>query len=718
MDLIAMMRFRTVAQLGWIFFIGSAWSDDLIVADFEGDDFAGWELTGEAFGMGPATGAVGGQMVVDGYRGRGFVNGYHGGDDAVGRLVSPPFKIERTYLNFLIGGGGFAGETCVNLLLNGKVVRTATGSNTNPGGSERLAWETWDLTDLSGRSVVIEIVDSRKGTWGHVNVDHIVQSDVPAVLSIKREFPVGQRYLIWPVSFDTREKQRFFLTLDGEDRPLTFSDIALSNNPDFWVFTDLANYQGRTLTVTGRIPGELERAWKQVKLDETFFGKDLIYSEPLRPKYHFTSRRGWINDPNGLVWKDGIWHLFYQHNPYNHGWDNMHWGHATSEDLFHWEEHAPALFPNDEGYMYSGSGIVVRKDRTKLPLNSEEALVLAYTAEGTRSYVQGQKTVQSLAWSDNGGQTFKKFERNPVVPHLRAENRDPKIFWHSPSNHWVMALYYDANDYGIHVSPDLVKWAKASDYQIPGAGECPDLFELALDGDESDRRWVAWSANGIYLIGDFDGRKFTPTAEPQRHYFGNAYAGQTYDNAPDGRRVHLGWLRDSGPGLRGAPFNQQMTLPMDFSLRTVNGEPRLWIEPAEEVVGLRGETREWQDLAITSADPDPLHYFESEQFEIEAVIDLSSSASELGFRIFGAELAVWNRSDGSFTGIEIPVTPVDDKLRIRVFVDTVSLEVFVNGIYSGRYIRQTPGLRPARIVAEGGEVKFDSLRIHSLRSVW
>ena len=706
-------------QLLLAFSVGTACaSEDLTVADFEGPDFGNWKATGEAFGHAPATGSIGAQMRVEGFAGKGFINSFHDSDETTGTLVSPPFTVERKFLNFLIGGGRFEGETCINLRSLGKVVRTATGPNQKPGGSERLDWETWDVSDLMGKTVSLEIIDSRKGTWGHLNVDQIDQSDTPRMMEIRQQIVVNQRYLIWPVSLDTKLKKRFFMTLDGEEKPFTYYDICLTDNPDFWVFTDLANFQGRKITISGKLPGTLQEAWKKVILSSTYPGETEIYHEPLRPQYHFTSRRGWLNDPNGLVWKDGGWHLFYQHNPYNHGWDNMTWGHAISPDLFHWKELPPALFPDAEGYMYSGSAVVAPKGKAGFPVKGENALVLAYTANGRLSYVPGLECVQSIASSDDSGKTFHKFAKNPIIPHFRAENRDPKVQWHEATRRWILNLYYDANDYAIYTSPDLVKWEKTCDYQIPGEGECPDMFELPVDGDPKNTRWVVWGANGKYMLGSFDGRKFTSESGPHRNYFGSAYAGQTYSNAPAGRRVHIGWMRDGGPGLQGAPFNLQMTLPMDFTLRNSGGAPRLWAEPSNEVIKLRESTKEWENLVIGPDDVDPLADFGGGQFEIEAVIDANSKASEMGFKIFDHELAVWKKEDQSFTGTEGRQPPVDGKLRIRVFVDTVSMEVFINGTYTSRYLRQTPGTKPVKIIASGGSVHFESLKIHTLRSVW
>ncbi|MBK1882806.1 glycoside hydrolase family 32 protein [Luteolibacter pohnpeiensis] len=694
-------------------------AEDLVVADFENDTFGDWKATGDAFGKGPASGALDGQMKVDGFEGKSFASSFHGRDGSTGKLKSKPFKIERSNLNFLIGGGGFPEKTCINLISKGKVVRTATGPNQKPGGSERLAWETWDVSEFKGEMVTLEIVDAQTGTWGHISIDQITQSDSPAVVAIDQQFKINQRYLIWPVTRDTSHRLRFFGTLDGATDPLFYSDIYLTDKPDFWVFTDLENYQGRTITIRGKIPGNLQDAWKLVKISASYPGESELYSEPLRPQYHFTSRRGWLNDPNGLVYQDGTWHLFYQHNPYNHGWDNMHWGHATSTDLFHWHEHADALFPDAEGYMYSGSATIAPKSTTSLPLQGSEGIVLAYTANGNLSYEADRLPVQSVAFSNDHGKTFTKYAGNPVVAHDRAENRDPKIAWYAPDHHWIMNLYYDANDYGIYTSPDLVKWTKTDEYQIPGEAECPDMFELPVDGNPKDTRWIVWGANGKYMIGKFDGKKFKAESGPHRHYFGSAYAGQSYDNAPDGRRVHIGWMRDGGPGLDGAPFNLQMTLPMDFSLRTdAAGELRLWAEPSKEVEKLRSETKSWDNLNWSAGEADPFADFKGGQFEIDAVIDADSPAAAIGLNLFGQNTVVWKKADQSFTGAEGPQPPVDGKIRLQVFVDTVSLEVFVNGTYTSRYIRQNPEAPAIRVVAEGGAAHFDSLKIHRIQSVW
>jgi len=692
-----------------------ALAEDVSIAEFEGTGFPGWEVEGEAFGTAPARGTLPSQMEVSGFEGRGYASSYHGGDDATGVLRSPAFRVERRYLNFLIGGGGHAGETCINLVAaDGRVLRSATGPNTRPGGSEALAWETWDLSELRDRELRLEVVDRRKGGWGHVTVDAIRLGDVPAVVDVERTWTVDERYLIWPVVRDESKRHRFLFRTG--DEWLSYANIALSAEPDFWVFTDLAGHQGETLTVSGRIPGGLASAWESVELSPGYPGEEEVYEEARRPRYHFTSRRGWLNDPNGLVHHDGTWHLCYQHNPYNIFWDNMTWGHATSSDLFHWKEGPPALVPDRQGVMYSGSGFVVPRQRTRLPIEGESRIVVAYTAWGELSPEPGHLATQGIAYSPDGGRSFTKFGGNPVVDHLVGGNRDPKIFWHEPTERWVMALYHDRDEYGIHVSPDLVSWEQASTYRIPGDSECPDLFPLAVDGDPGRSKWLAWGANGVYLLGDFDGRSFTPTGGPQRHYWGNVYAGQSYDNAPDGRRVHIGWMRGDIAAFEGAPFSLQMSLPMDFSLRTVDGKVRLWIEPSPEVEGIREESSDLGGFDFEAGDEDPLAGVDGEAFELEAEVDLGGTgARRFGFRVFGEEF-VWDRESSTFTGAEgVQVAP-DGKVRLRIFSDIGSVECFVNGTYVARYV-DSKG-KPLAIEAEGGDVRFDVLKVHRLGSVW
>ena len=232
----------------------------MVVADFEGDTYGGWTAEGEAFGNGPARGTLPGQMAVSGFLGRGLVNSFVKGDGSTGTLTSPPFPIERPYLNFLIGGGRHPGSTCLDLMVDGKVVRTATGPNDRPGGTERLDWSSWDVQDLMGQTAVLRIVDHETGGWGHINVDQIVQSDRrQGVEPARREIVASSRYLHLPVRQDapTRAATRL-VRAGGLSASSTSSSPTASPNSE--VFLDLQPFQGQTLGSGDRVAGGVEGA--------------------------------------------------------------------------------------------------------------------------------------------------------------------------------------------------------------------------------------------------------------------------------------------------------------------------------------------------------------------------------------------------------------------------------------------------------------------------
>ncbi|MBS1706440.1 MAG: glycoside hydrolase family 32 protein [Armatimonadetes bacterium] len=308
-----------------------------------------------------------------------------------------------------------------------------------------------------------------------------------------------------------------------------------------------------------------------------------ISPEELRPKLHFTAPSGWLNDPNGLVYKDGIYHLFYQHNPFGTQWGNMTWGHATSRDLFHWEHHPNALEPDRLGTIFSGSAVI---DSFNSGGFGKDAMVLVYTAAGgTSDLSKDRRFTQCLAHSSEG-KTFAKLDLNPIVTHIEAENRDPKVFWHAPTKRWMMVLYLNEDRFAILGSDDLKTWRRLSELRLPGSSECPDLFQLPLDGDKNKMMWVFWAAGGDYQVGQFDGVTFTPSSAVRHSAFGNTgYAAQTYSNAPKGRTIQIAWYR--GAEFPNCPWNQELGLPNELSLRTTAEGPTLCFWPVAEVNKLR-----------------------------------------------------------------------------------------------------------------------------------
>ncbi len=273
---------------------------------------------------------------------------------------------------------------------------------------------------------------------------------------------------------------------------------------------------------------------------------DALYDETYRPQFHFTARANWLNDPNGLVYDQGEYHLFFQHNPTGIEWGNMTWGHATSRDLVHWEQLPNAIEPDPLGTIFSGSAVVDRHNSAGFQVGSRPPLVAIYTAAGdTSPESKGQPFTQCLAYSNDRGRTWTKYDGNPVLNHIVGGNRDPKVIWHAPTQRWIMALYLDGNEFGLFSSPDLKHWEPIQTLALPDCSECPDFFPLPVDGDKNHIKWVFTAANGHYLIGSFDGAKFTQEGGPfAADYGANYYAVQTYSDLPesDGRRIQVAWM--------------------------------------------------------------------------------------------------------------------------------------------------------------------------------
>lgn len=694
-------------------------AQDLIVADFEGADYGAWRVTGTAFGPGPAQGKWPNQMPVDGFQGSGLVNSFRGGDGETGRLTSPGFKIERRYLQFLIGGGGWEGKTCMNLLLGGKVVRTATGPNTASGGSERLEPAQWDVAEFLGKTVSLEIVDDATSTWGHINVDQIVQSDqridVPILqANVTCDVAVTKPYLNFPVKNGALMK-RVTLAVGGKE--LHGFDIELADGPpDWWAFFDATSLHGKTVTVKVNKLTDASTGLSAIDQTTEIKAAQDLYREPLRPQFHFTSRRGWLNDPNGLVYYGGEYHLFYQHNPYGRNWGNMHWGHAVSKDLVHWQELPIALYPDEHGTMFSGSAVVDWNNTAGFQAGKEPALVAMFTAAG-KPFTQG------LAYSNDRGRTWTKYENNPVMGHMVAENRDPKLVWYAPENKWVMSLYLDHNDFAIFSSTNLKHWDQLSDFKLPDDSECPNFFPLPLAGNTNDQRWIFFGANGVYSVGKFDGKKFTPEAPPQRLQSGNCwYASQVFSDIParDGRCILIPWGRLPDDTIfHGMKFNQMMGLPVELMLRSTGSDgPTLEVNPVRELTALRRHTQTIRPQPLTEANL--LAGIKGDLVEIEAVLKVENTG-EIVFDLRGVPLVYRVGSQKlSCLGRQVTLKPKDGKIALRIFVDRGAVDIFgaAGRLYMPMAAKMSPENQTLKLACKNGTATVESLQIHELQSAW
>jgi fructan beta-fructosidase len=464
-------------------------------------------------------------------------------------------------------------------------------------------------------------------------------------------------------------------------------------------------------------------------------GEDHAYDEPLRPQFHFSSRRNWLNDPNGMVFDGEKYHLFFQHNPLAPVWGNMTWGHATSPDMIRWTQHDHALLPyqidRQAGTIFSGTAVVDHNNSLGVQQGEQKTLCAFFTFAGR------PKFYQALAYSTDAGVTWTYWnDGRPVVENqgLDAGERDPKVFWHEPSSRWVMVLWVQENPGKIRffTSKDLMNWEHASDLDRDWAFECMDLVFLPVDGDPDELKAVIYDASFDYEVGSFDGREFRTESGPRVAGGGNFYAAQSFNDMPDGRVVQIGWMR-GGPNAAekyGLPFNQQMSFPYELTLRTVGSEPTLCVEPIAEIASLVDSALVMHDVPL----PDDVNLLANQEpFDL---VDLEiefqpGTAQRLLFQLAGARLeydAATNRLlqrgvDEQGQPREVVVfdalQPREGVVKLRLLIDRLSVESFAfdGERFYAAYFAPDQGAAPS-ITAVGGEARVKQLELRRLRSAW
>ncbi|MFD1956629.1 glycoside hydrolase family 32 protein [Paenibacillus thailandensis] len=443
-----------------------------------------------------------------------------------------------------------------------------------------------------------------------------------------------------------------------------------------------------------------------------------LAKQNFRGAYHFSPRVHWMNDPNGMVYFDGEYHLFYQHHPQGDTWGPMHWGHAVSKDLVNWEELDVALAPDEHGMIFSGSAVVDWNNTTGF-FDDGPGLVAIFThhleAEGSHPIQR-----QSLAYSTDKGRSWTKYEGNPVLSHESyVDFRDPKVFWHRESNRWVMIVACGQTVCLYH-SPDLKSWTFGSEFGSgigchDGVWECPDLFPLAVDGDAERTKWVMLVSIGAdpafaegsrtqYFTGDFDGVAFTPdAASAQVRWIDHGrdnYAGVTWSDIPaeDGRRIFIGWMSNwmyanqtPTEGFRGA-----MTIPRELALETREGVATLVQKPVAELEAVRKPVLSLRSATAREAE-EALRKLQLVSCEIHARLPISgafgfkvraggSNETVVGFDDSDMAIYVDRTKSGlsgfhdRFSGIHAAkLAGAREVMELRIFVDAASVEVFGNG---------------------------------------
>jgi fructan beta-fructosidase len=699
--------------------------DEILIADFEGTDYGDWKATGDAFGTSPRWFESEEMEEISGFEGRGLATSYQDGDRPRGTLTSPEFTIERDYIVFLISGGEDEEITGMNLIVDGRVVRSAPGGERNV-----LDWESWDVSELRGKSARLQIVDRHRREWGHISVDHIYQSDAASRYAAKtRRFHIDSKYLNFPVDNEARGRLISFI-INGE-KVREFEISLAAGKPDYWVFLDVSEFEGKDAIVRiNKYNPDKGKGFDSIFQADTFPGEDEVYKEKLRPQFHFSSKRGWNNDTNGLVYYDGEYHMFYQHNPFGWPWGNMTWGHAISRDMIYWKELGDAIHLDEMGTIFSGGAVVDHKNTSGFQTGAEKPIVCFYTsAGGTNPWSEDEPFTQSIAYSNDRGRTFTKYKHNPIIEHIRGGNRDPKVIWHEPTGKWVMVLFVEESDMDFFTSTDLKNWTKTS--RLNSFHECPELFELPVDGDQNNKKWVLYGAAADYFVGTFNGRKFKPETESIKFNHGNAfYASQTFSDIPaeDGRRIMMAWGQVPMPDM---PWNQMITFPVVLTLRTTDEGIRMFAEPAEEVEKLHKKKHSFTNKKVNGTKKLP--GIGGELFHIKAQFQVGDADSfgiivrQYKITYDAEENRIICKGPENEIGPEsfsephqAPLKPIDGKVTVEILVDRTMVEVFANnGKYyfpMGAYLTdKDPAIK---IFSNQGSTKINSLEIYELKSIW
>ena len=475
---------------------------------------------------------------------------------------------------------------------------------------------------------------------------------------------------------------------------------------DYYVPLDLSAYQGKSVSVdvTGMPVSSL--CWKEIKLSDTFYSSN---RETYRPVYHHTPVYGWMNDPNGMFYKDGVYHLYFQYNPYGSMWANMTWGHSTSTDLTHWTYEGTAIVPDAWGAIFSGS-CVVDKDNTAG--FGKGAVVAFYTS--AKSTPWGDIQSQSMAYSLDNGKTFIKYEHNPILTSTERDFRDPKVFWYAPGKHWVIMLAV-GQEMQIYSSGNLKEWKKESSFGAMqgahgGVWECPDLVEVAVEGSK-EKKWVLicnlnpggpfGGSAAQYFVGSFDGKKFvneSPTQTKWLDWGKDNYATVTWSNAPAGRCIALGWMSNwqYANSVPTTQYRSANTLARDLTLYRVGGELYLKSKPSPEIKKARAEEKKIPTFEVKgNYEVASLLADNKGAYEIEMAIE-NKGTSKIDFSLMnekGEKVAMYydvvrkqfvmDRSASGIVGFSrdfpaVTVAPVrnTDQIHLRLFIDRSSVEAF------------------------------------------
>ena len=679
-------------------------------SDFEKGDLTNWTAEGGAMIMQPTKGdqmqaRKQGSTNIQGeywigtgekYTGKEGRPGMKQGNVSIGRLVSKEFTVSKPYINFRIAGSDDHNGVGVNLIIDGQELM---GTSSLKRG-EIMSPISLDVRKYQGKKAQIVIFDQHQGHFGFVSVD------------------------------------------------------------DF----QASKQANKTVLIPIKKP-KLKNEWA------TFPEyKRVGYDQTLRPQFHFTSRIGWLNDPNGMVYSDGEWFMYFQHYAKGNANGPKSWGSSVSKNLMNWKQFDHAINPYDnvmwEGgnrhAIWSGSAVVDINNALGKQKADTKTLFALYTATHTNKDKQVE-FFQGGMYSTDKGRTWTVInDGKPVIPHQKGRSgsqRDPRVFYYEPGGYYVTIMMVGGKDRAVRLwkSDDLLNWEFLSDISNKAA-ECIDMYTVAVDGNPNNMKWVIADAGTYYEVGYFDGRNWkgfgdrSPNNKSDKKkdrlkfdYGDSYYAAQVFNQGPDGRVVHIGWLSSKQSGYRpfldaGMPFTQQMSIPAEITLKSTPEGIRMYRNPVAEIAEMYIKSHRFEKISTDQANAklaqldleliDATFNFKATHnidFHVRGLkISYDKEKQVLRFinskRVEGEKaahaLGKRNKHPYRDNGIrEIPTPSIDGKVKIRVLVDRASLEIFVNdGQAAASFVVvPDPANRKIRI---SGNTEFNSIEVNELASIW
>jgi len=519
------------------------------------------------------------------------------------------------------------------------------------------------------------------------------------------DITVKTKYLVFPINTLGSLKR---VSFNDSTREVYALNMKLDSfAPNFYAYVDVSRFMGKKLTV--EVNPFMELSFRE---SDTM---DIpgLYSEPLRPQVHFTAKSGWINDPNGLIYQNGEYHMFYQYNPCDIMWGNMHWGHAVSSDLMIWKELDIALFPDETGSKFSGSAITDENNILGLQNGDTKTGIIYYTATNPFS--------QWMAVSTDNFKTVRKYKNEAVIPFLGAKERDPKVVFCEELDCYIMALYIKDSDYAMFRSKDLVNWERFFEYRIEGEREFPDILKFKAGSGET--KYILTSNTDHYIVASVKNGNFTVDEDVKPlFYCSDNHAPLSFYGIPDGRCIRAIWVCYCS-FLYSERFYGQL-LALEYTMDEVDGKCYLAANLPREFETLYSDTAEHKNITVSDA---PITISLEDKPYIFSLKGSLAKNGKLYFKFFGRRLTVdFSHNEIVFdwrTVRRCPITVTGDSLDITVLVDRGGFEIFSDGGKSCMYCigeKSIPdrNLPFMELSVSGGKYILGSLTVHQLNSIW